>query len=40
MPLTDEQKDIIRESIGKPTLVLAGPGTGKKNYWLRRYCIF
>ncbi len=29
MPLTDEQRNIIRESIGKPTLVLAGPGTGK-----------
>ena len=29
MPLTDEQKNILVESIGKPTLVLAGPGTGK-----------
>lgn len=28
MPLTEEQKDIV-ESIGKPMLVLAGPGTGK-----------
>jgi DNA helicase-2/ATP-dependent DNA helicase PcrA len=28
MPLTKEQKDII-ESIGRPMLVLAGPGTGK-----------
>lgn len=29
MPLTEEQQNIITESIGKPTLVLAGPGTGK-----------
>lgn len=28
MPLTQEQKEIV-ESIGKPLLVLAGPGTGK-----------
>ncbi|MEA3432841.1 MAG: ATP-dependent helicase [candidate division WOR-3 bacterium] len=28
MPLTEEQKDIV-ESIGKPMVVLAGPGTGK-----------
>jgi len=28
MPLTEEQKDIV-ESIGKPVVVLAGPGTGK-----------
>jgi len=28
MPLTEEQKDIV-ESIEKPMLVLAGPGTGK-----------
>ena len=26
---TEEQKKILMESIGKPTLVLAGPGTGK-----------
>jgi len=29
MPLTEEQKNILMKSIGKPTLVLAGPGTGK-----------
>lgn len=28
MPLTEEQKDIV-ESVGKPMVVLAGPGTGK-----------
>jgi len=35
MPLTKEQKDII-ESIGKPMLVLAGPGTGKTEVLTRR----
>jgi len=29
MLLTTQQTNIIEESIGKPTLVLAGPGTGK-----------
>ncbi len=29
MPLTEEQKNILLDSVGKPTLVLAGPGTGK-----------
>ena len=29
MSLTTEQENIIAEGIGKPTLVLAGPGTGK-----------
>lgn len=29
MALTGEQKDIMVESVGKPTVVLAGPGTGK-----------
>jgi len=35
MPLTKEQKDII-ESIGRPMLVLAGPGTGKTEVLTRR----
>jgi len=29
MHLTKEQQDILLDSVGKPTLVLAGPGTGK-----------
>lgn len=36
MPLTEEQKNIITESIGKPTLVLAGPGTGKTELLAQR----
>jgi DNA helicase-2/ATP-dependent DNA helicase PcrA len=36
MPLTEEQQNIITESIGKPTLVLAGPGTGKTELLAQR----
>jgi len=36
MQLTEEQRKIITESIGRPTLVLAGPGTGKTELLAQR----